>query len=126
MPLERDGMRSGSLAAIVLGLAVGPALAQIGAPDLAGGTSRRTMWDLAFAEQAREIPTADYVDLACGTNGGPPSTLLDGFGQYAKCPPETGNGLHEVYFRYDDELEYESLATAVGNDLFHFEGTTEF
>lgn len=107
-------------------LTAAPALAQVGRPDLAGGTSRRTIWDIDLATHAREIPRTDYVDLACGTNGGPPSTLLEDFGQFARCPAEKGTGLSEVYFRYDDELEYESLATAVGNDLFHFEGTTEF
>ncbi|MFO1184050.1 MAG: pentapeptide repeat-containing protein [Bauldia sp.] len=115
----------GWLALCVL-LVAGAAAAQVGRPDLSGGTSRRTLWDVDLGVHAHEIPRSDYVDLACGTNGGPPSTLLEDFGQFAKCPAEKGNGLHEVYFRYDDELEYESLATAVGNDLFRFEGTTEF
>ena len=72
------------LGAIIVIAAGVPVVAQVGTPDLAGGTSRRTIWDLRLGEHAREIPRADYVDLACGTNGGPPSIPLDDFGQIGR------------------------------------------
>jgi hypothetical protein len=43
---------------------------------------------------------------ACGTNGGPPSTPLRGFEEFHRCAAEPETGLHEVWFSYDDELEY--------------------
>ena len=63
----------------------------------------------------------EFQEYACGTNGGPPSRPLAGFGDFASCPAEPGTGLHEVQFRYDDEIEYRALAlnqTAFA-DRFH-------
>lgn len=65
--------------------------------------------DLLLGAPAAEQPTR-YREFACGTNGGPPSTLLGGFTDFASCPIEAQTGLHEVTFRYDDELEYFALA----------------
>jgi hypothetical protein len=57
-----------------------------------------------------ELPVSDYVDPACGTNGGPPARVLKGFADFAQCPVEAKTGLHEVWFRYDDEMEYVARA----------------
>jgi hypothetical protein len=46
-----------------------------------------------------------FGDLACGSNGGPPRQKLEQWSDFRKCRPE-GNGLHEVYARFDDEDEY--------------------
>ena len=65
---------------------------------------RMNVWDLALGASASEIPDR-FVDYACGTRGGPPSRPLANFSEYARCPAEE-HGLHEVYFRYDDEQEF--------------------
>lgn len=51
-----------------------------------------------------------FREFACGTNGGPAAQALSGFEGYAACVSEPDTGLHEVTFRYDDELEYYALA----------------
>src|SRR5260370_37511415 len=72
---------------------------------------RLEIWDLQLGAQADQLPD-EFVDYACGTNGGPPAAPLNGFAEFRRCRAEP-SGLREVYFRYDDELEY--LAKA--NDL---------
>ena len=66
---------------------------------------RADVWSLKLGTPASELPNNDFIDYACGSNGGPPQEPLAGWSDYNKCKPEP-NGLHEVYFRYDDELEY--------------------
>jgi hypothetical protein len=63
------------------------------------------IWDIPFGTPASELPT-EFRLTACGTNGGPPSTLLRSFEEFAKCRAEPETGLHEVWFSYDDEQEY--------------------
>ena len=41
---------------------------------------------------------------------GPPARVLKSFGEFAQCPVERATGLHEVWFRYDDEMEYVARA----------------
>jgi len=65
---------------------------------------RAEVWDLKLGTPADRLP-ADFTDYACGNNGGPPSTPLNGWRDFRRCRPD-GSGLREVYFRYDDELEY--------------------
>jgi uncharacterized protein YjbI with pentapeptide repeats len=97
-------------------------------PSGAGGRPyRHTIWDLDLGSHARELSRSDYVDFACGTNGGPPSIVLRDWREFATCKPEPATGLREVYFRYDDELEYRSLARDPEKmGMFRFEGTSEF
>jgi hypothetical protein len=64
------------------------------------------IWDLPLGTPIAALPLNDYVDPACGTNGGPPARVLKGFDEYALCPAEAATGLHEIWFRYDDEMEY--------------------
>ena len=66
---------------------------------------RADVWSLKLGTPASALPNNDFIDYACGSNGGPPQEPLAGWSDYNKCKPEP-NGLHEVYFRYDDELEY--------------------
>lgn len=73
-----------------------------------------TFWDLKLGSHATDLDRHAFMDFACGTNGGPPSTPLAGWRDFARCPPEAGNGLHEVYFREDDENEF--LARAHHNE----------
>jgi hypothetical protein len=85
---------------------------------------RFTIWDIRLGEAASAIPD-EYVNLACGTNGGPPSIPLAGFADFHKCKPEAG-GLREVYFEYDDELEYEARALDNAPEIRMYAGTTVF
>lgn len=64
------------------------------------------IWDIKLGTPVADLPLDQFVDPACGTNGGPPSRTLASFADFALCPLEKSTGLHEVWFRYDDELEY--------------------
>lgn len=64
-----------------------------------------TIWDIRFGEPISQIPPAEVAEIACGTNGGPPSTPLKDFWEFEKCPAEP-SGLHEVFFTNDDEADY--------------------
>lgn len=81
----------------VLGFALGVAEAQKFVTRL---------WDIPLGTAVNQLPLDDYVDPACGTNGGPPARVLKSFAEFALCPVEAETGLHEVWFRYDDEMEY--------------------
>src|SRR5215831_10461563 len=66
--------------------------------------NRLEIWDLKLGTPVADLPD-EFTDYACGTGGGPPSVALNGWRDYRRCRPEP-DGLREVYFRYDDELEY--------------------
>jgi hypothetical protein len=72
------------------------------------------IWDIPLGIPVAQLPLADFVDPACGTNGGPPARVLKGFDEFALCPVEAATGLHEVWFRYDDEMEYIARARRSG------------
>jgi hypothetical protein len=63
------------------------------------------VWDIALGTHVSDLPRDEFPIQACGTNGGPPSALLDGFEEFARCAVEDETGLHEVWFSYDDEEE---------------------
>lgn len=67
------------------------------------------IWDLRLGAHATELPRENFIDYACGTNGGPPSTVLASWAEYTRCRAEA-DGLREVYFRYDDETEFVARA----------------
>jgi hypothetical protein len=85
---------------------------------------RFTIWDIHLGDNASAIPN-EYVNYACGTNGGPPSILLPGFTAFTKCKPDS-LGLREVYFEYDDELEYQARALDNKPEIRMYAGTTAF
>src|SRR4051812_50080552 len=66
--------------------------------------TRGEVWDLKLGTAVDTLPD-EFTDYACGTNGGPPSVPLRGWSDFRRCRPQP-DGLREVYFRYDDELEY--------------------
>jgi hypothetical protein len=68
------------------------------------------IWDIPLGTPVSELPEDEFVDPACGTNGGTPGLRLSGFEQFEKCRAEA-SGLHEIWFRYDDELEMVARAT---------------
>lgn len=71
------------------------------------------IWDVPFGTPIDSLGV-DFAEPACGTNGGPPSTQLASFADFAQCPTEP-DGLREIWFRYDDTIEY--LARAVRNPV---------
>jgi hypothetical protein len=84
-----------------------------------------TIWDLKLGEPITAQPApSEFRGFACGSNGGAPRAPLGGWSDFRRCPPEP-SGLHEVYFEYDDELEY--IARARDDDLLisRFAGTHE-
>ncbi len=94
----------------------------------AGAASSRdqhlpSVWDLELGTHARLLPTDDFSDFACGTNGGPPSNTLTSWTGYNSCPPDAATGLHEVYFEYDDEAEYRGRARNLDLQVMRHEYT---
>jgi hypothetical protein len=68
-----------------------------------GGSPK--IWDVKPGTPVGELPDEEFVDPACGSNGGPPGRRIASFAQFARCSPEA-SGLREIWFRYDDEDEY--------------------
>jgi hypothetical protein len=94
------------------------------APGDGGKPARLEIWDLKLGSPVAELPDG-FVDYACGTNGGPPSTPLAGFRDFRRCRPEP-SGLREVYFRYDDELEYWARANNLALQIEQYSGTKTY
>jgi hypothetical protein len=86
--------------------------------------TRLNVWDIHIGEKASEIPD-EFINYACGTNGGPPSIPLANFTDFKQCKPDA-NGLHEVYFEYDDELEYWARALDLKPEIKMYAGTTAY
>ena len=84
--------------------------------------TRADIWSLKLGTPAAEMPRDAFVDYACGSNGGPPQQALVGWSEFEKCQPER-NGLREVYFRYDDELEYWAKAHRARTLIAQYGGT---
>jgi hypothetical protein len=73
--------------------------------NAASGQSPPKIWDVQPGTAVGELPDEEFVDPACGSNGGPPGLRIATFAQFARCSPEA-SGLREIWFRYDDEDEY--------------------
>ncbi len=82
--------------------------------------SRARLFGLELGIPISELPLDEWVDPACGTNGGPASIVLASFDEFARCRPETQTGLHEVWFIYDDEWEYIARAYRVPEEIQSF------
>ena len=67
------------------------------------------VWDVPLPSPVSALPKDEFVDPACGTNGGPPGLAIGAFERFERCRPEA-SGLREVWFRYDDEWEYVARA----------------
>jgi hypothetical protein len=98
------------------------ALVGAGLADADERPTRADVWSLKLGTPAAALPRDAFVDYACGSNGGPPQQSLAGWSDYGKCRPET-NGLREVYFRYDDELEYWAKAHRARTLIAQYAGT---
>ena len=104
----------------VAALVLGAGLAH--AEDL---RARADIWSLKLGTPASVLPYDAFDDYACGSNGGPPQQPLAGWSDYDKCPAEP-SGLREVYFRYDDELEYQARAHRAQTMIAQYAGTKVF
>jgi uncharacterized protein YjbI with pentapeptide repeats len=114
----------GLLAGLAAGfLAAAPAAAQ-GVND--AGLYAPSAFDLELGAHASELPTEEYIRFACGTNGGPPSRPLPDWTAFAQCRPEAASGLHEVYFQYDNELEYISKARGLVTQAALYQYTSAY
>lgn len=98
----------------LLGAFLAAALLTLGAEHEAAaqGASQKLqtkIWDIRIGTPWKELPgefSEGYMRQACGTNGGPPSLPLEGWGEFGRCPLDPDTGLYEVWFSYDDEAEY--------------------
>ncbi len=63
------------------------------------------IWDVKLPSPVSDLPDEEFVDPACGTNGGPPGLAIGSFERFERCRPEA-SGLREIWFRYDDEWEF--------------------
>ena len=84
--------------------------------------TRADIWTLKLGTPVSALSSDAFVDYACGSNGGPPQQALTGWSEYQKCQAEP-NGLREVYFRYDDELEYWARARRARTLIAQYAGT---
>jgi len=114
--LLRTGLALLAIAALALG--PGPARAE-------DQPTRADIWSLKLGTPAAALPHDAFDDYACGSNGGPPLRSLTIWTDYDKCRSEP-NGLREVYFRYDDELEYRARAHRAQTMIAQYAGTKVF
>ena len=99
-------------------------LAPVAALQAQDRPKRFNIWDIHIGDVASAIPN-EFAAYACGTNGGPPSIPLASFAEFHKCKPEA-TGLREVYFEYDDELEYWARALDLRAEIRMYSGTTAY
>jgi hypothetical protein len=86
---------------------------------------RATVWDLRLGQPiAAQPPPDQFRAFACGANGGPPRQRLAGWSDFMRCPAGP-DGLHEIYFEYDDEYEYIARARDLPREIARWAGTTE-
>src|SRR5271165_765994 len=88
---------------------------------LAGCLALVLVWLVSIAQiRAQDRPTRLNVwDIHIGEAA---SEIQDGFVNYA-CD---ANGLHEIYFEYDDELEYWARALDLKEEIRMYAGTTAY
>jgi hypothetical protein len=103
------------LAGVVLATAASAQMPSLPVP------SRAEVWDLKLGTPVTALPSG-FGEYACGTNGGPPSQSLYGWSDFRRCRAEP-SGLREVYFRYDDELEYWAKANELPTEIERYSGT---
>ena len=99
---------------LVTFLAIAAAIAS-GAPAQAQTLRRMNVWDLQLgAPVGAQPPWEEFKGYGCGTNGGPIIKRITKFAEFAACAPDA-RGWYEVYFEYDDELEF--IARAMDNPM---------
>src|SRR6266852_5591239 len=97
-------------------------------PGFAAGAderpTRHEIWDIKLGAKIDALPD-DFIDYACGTNGGPPGLALSAWKDFRRCRAEP-SGLREVYFRYDDEIEYWAKANNLADQMEQYSGTKAY
>jgi len=83
--------------------------------------SRIEVWDLKLGSAVEALPDG-FAEYACGSNGGPPGAPLGSWRDFPRCRPQP-DGRYEVYFRYDDELEYWAKANNFTTEVEQYSGT---
>ena len=97
---------------------------ETGASSANDSSKRLTMQSLKLGSTIAQMPEwLAFRNYACGSNGGPPLGKLSGWADFKLCAPDE-NGLHEVYFEYDNEAEY-ILRALDDPRAVRFIGTTE-
>ena len=117
-------MLPASLLATLIALTGGATAVSAPSDQRGAQPTRLEVWDLQLGTQVEQWPD-EFIDYACGTNGGPPSLPLSGWRDFRRCRPEA-SGLREVYFRYDDELEYWAKANNLARQMEQFSGTKTY
>src|SRR5688572_7480627 len=46
------------------------------------------IWSIELGSDVESVPPSAFIQLACGTNGGPPSVPLESFVDFETCPVE--------------------------------------
>jgi hypothetical protein len=111
-------MRTRLLAAMAASICVATSA---GTEDL----RRATVWDLRLGQPVAAQPAPElFRAFACGANGGPPRQRLAGWSDFMRCKAGP-DGLHEIYFEYDDEYEYIARARDLPREIARWAGTTE-
>src|SRR5205809_128474 len=82
--------------------------------------SRTRIWNIMLGTSVSALPGDEFVNPACGTNGGPPSLRLESFEKFARCPVEAQTRLREVWFIYDDEWEYIARAQRDEHEILQY------
>jgi hypothetical protein len=108
----------------IAAVALGAMVFAVPAVMAQSAAERLTVRDLDPGTALDDMPdTLAFRDYACGSNGGPPLQRLSGWADYKLCRPDE-NGLHEVYFEYDNEAEY--ILRALNDPrAVRYVGTTE-
>src|SRR5262245_1710790 len=86
---------------------------------------RTTVWDLRLGQPVAAQPAPEqFRTFACSANGGPPRARLAGWSDFMRCKADA-DGLHEVYFEYDDEYEYIARARDLPREIARWAGTAK-
>jgi len=86
---------------------------------------RATVWELRLGQPIAAQPAPEqFRAFACGANGGSPRQRLAGWSDFMHCKAGA-DGLHEIYFEYDDEYEYIARARDLPREIARWAGTTE-
>lgn len=92
----------------------------------AAGLYAPSAFDLVLGTHALDLPKDEFIEFACGTNGGPPAVPLKDWSEYGKCRAEPGTGWHEVYFKYDNEPEFWAKARNLVTQTAIYEYTSAY
>ncbi|MFO1183481.1 MAG: pentapeptide repeat-containing protein [Bauldia sp.] len=117
LPSSATGFADIMRTCLLLAAVAAAALASPAAAQTRTGKATLSVFDLTLAAHARQLPAEAFIDYACGTNGGPPSTPIADWSEFGKCAAERGSGLLEVYFRYDDEPEFVARARYTNDQI---------